>query len=100
MGTKYHVAFCDPPVVCHVGPEVTRRTARAEGLARYFTGEPCKYGHIDQRYTSSTICLCCERERHRSEAYHQWAADYQREYSPEPDRRYPGSKWQRVRKAA
>lgn len=101
MGVKYKVAVCDPPVVRYDGPEVSRSAARAERLARYFTGEPCKYGHIDQRYTSSTMCLSCERERHRSDAYHQWAADYMRErYLPEPARRYPGSLWQRIREAA
>lgn len=100
MGTKYKVALCEPPVVCYAGPEVLRAVARSQGIARYFTGEPCKYGHIDQRYTSSTMCLRCEKERHATEAYHQWAADYMREkYLPEPERHYPGSKWQRQKAA-
>ena len=101
MGVKYKVAVCDPPVTCYDGPQISRAHAISQGVKRYSTGEPCKYGHVDERYTSSKMCLRCERERHRTEAYHKWAADYMRErYLPEPARRYPGSRWQRIRKSA
>ena len=96
MGVKYKVAVCDPPVTCYDGPKISSPAhAISQGVKRYFTGEPCKYGHVDERYTSSKMCLRCERERHRTEAYHEWAADYMRGYNPEPERRY-NSKWQRV----
>jgi len=42
-------------------PVVTRSEAKALGLVRYFTGEPCKSGHIDERNVSSGSCLACMR---------------------------------------
>jgi hypothetical protein len=32
----------------------------------YFTGKPCKNGHIDCRYTSSVECVSCKREKNNS----------------------------------
>ena len=31
--------------------------------ARYFTGKPCKRGHIAERYTSTRTCVMCAAER-------------------------------------
>ncbi len=45
--------------VFYEGPIVTRAEATAKGLKRYFTGTPCIYGHIDERYVSSKQCLRC-----------------------------------------
>lgn len=41
---------------------VTRKEARKRGLKRYFTGEPCKYGHLVERRTSTSTCLTCSIE--------------------------------------
>jgi hypothetical protein len=41
---------------------VPRQTAIHDGLKLYFTGKPCKYGHIDQRYTVSNVCKECHRK--------------------------------------
>ena len=30
---------------------------------RYFTGKPCKKGHVSERYTSTSACCECERSR-------------------------------------
>ena len=38
---------------------IKRQDALEAGLLLYFTGKPCKYGHIDQRYSSSGLCLSC-----------------------------------------
>jgi hypothetical protein len=38
---------------------VTRKSAKAQGLKRYFTGRPCKNGHVDERFTSVSTCLSC-----------------------------------------
>ncbi|MBB3017682.1 hypothetical protein FHR70_000722 [Microvirga lupini] len=38
---------------------VSRAEAREQGLKRYFTGAPCKRGHIDERFTASTRCVSC-----------------------------------------
>jgi hypothetical protein len=42
---------------------ISRDEARALGLKRYFTGEPCKHGHIAERYVSSGLCSECGRAR-------------------------------------
>jgi len=39
---------------------ITRSEAIALGLKRYFTGEPCKYGHVAERKVSNRDCLKCK----------------------------------------
>ena len=34
-----------------------------KGENTYFTGKPCKHGHISPRYTGSHGCIQCQRER-------------------------------------
>lgn len=41
---------------------VTRLDAKASGKKRYFTGDPCKHGHIAERFVSTTACVSCDRE--------------------------------------
>lgn len=41
-----------------------RQKALGEGKATYFTGRPCKRGHISERFTSSWICIECSRTEH------------------------------------
>lgn len=38
---------------------VTRAEALRQGLVRYFTGKPCKRGHISERFTRNGTCLGC-----------------------------------------
>ena len=48
---------------------VTRQHALAEGLRFYFTGRPCKRGHVAQRYAHNCVCTPCLREggkKHRT----------------------------------
>lgn len=40
---------------------VLRSEAKQLGLTRYFTGKPCKYGHVSERFTSCTKCMECSR---------------------------------------
>jgi hypothetical protein len=40
---------------------ICRDEARALGLKRYFTGAPCKRGHVAERYVSSCRCMECDR---------------------------------------
>lgn len=40
---------------------ISAAEAKAAGLKQYFTGEPCKHGHISARKVSSRSCLECER---------------------------------------
>jgi hypothetical protein len=37
----------------------TGAEARHNGLARYFTGKPCKFGHVAERYSHNGQCLEC-----------------------------------------
>lgn len=39
--------------------QITRREAKEQGLKRYFTGKPCKHGHISERYTRCGGCIKC-----------------------------------------
>ena len=38
---------------------ITRTEAKAQGLKRYFTGKPCKHGHIDERLVCDGSCKTC-----------------------------------------
>ncbi|RWC99796.1 MAG: HNH endonuclease [Mesorhizobium sp.] len=52
-------------------PSVSRAEATAQELKRYFTGKPCKHGHICERYTRSKICVeCCVANRKK------WGEEY------------------------
>jgi hypothetical protein len=37
----------------------SRTVARAAGLKRFFTGRPCKHGHLSERYVSTGSCIAC-----------------------------------------
>lgn len=41
---------------------ITRSQAIEQGLKTYFTGKPCKHGHIAERILPSCNCLVCLRE--------------------------------------
>jgi hypothetical protein len=48
------------------------REAFESGKTRYFTGEPCKHGHIAERMVSNGVCVDClnvRRQKNRGEAY-------------------------------
>lgn len=47
---------------------ISRAQARARGLKKYFTGKPCKHGHICQRDTQGANCSRCLIDR-RSTPY-------------------------------
>jgi 5-methylcytosine-specific restriction endonuclease McrA len=56
----------------------TRFEARAEGVKWYFTGKPCKNGHISRRLVSNGSCdTCC---RIRAKKYYHSDLDKAREY--------------------
>jgi hypothetical protein len=42
---------------------ISRKDAIGRGLKRYFTGEPCKYGHVCERLVASYSCLDCKQHR-------------------------------------
>jgi len=57
---------------------IERKEAIQKKLLRYFTGKPCKYGHVDERLLSSRKCITCIREDARKEREHR--SDYFKEY--------------------
>lgn len=38
---------------------ILRSEARSRGLKRYFTGKPCKNGHVVERFVSKGTCAAC-----------------------------------------
>lgn len=40
---------------------ITRQAAKALTLTRFFTGKPCKHGHVAERMASSGACVECNR---------------------------------------
>jgi len=40
---------------------ISRAEAKAKGLKRYFTGKPCKHGHVAERVVVNATCVECER---------------------------------------
>lgn len=53
---------------------ISRSEALDQGLMWYFTGKPCKNGHIDQRYVKNWTCASCIRDTLER------TADYRREW--------------------
>lgn len=41
--------------------KISRKEALAQGLTQYYTGKPCKYGHVDFRYVCDHRCAECAR---------------------------------------
>ena len=40
------------------------KEARLVGAKHYFTGKPCKNGHVSKRNVTYNKCLDCDRDRH------------------------------------
>src|SRR5271157_4420282 len=38
---------------------ISRKDAIALGFITYFTGKPCKHGHIAERRVNNGCCVCC-----------------------------------------
>jgi len=49
--------------------QVTRQEALAQGLKRYFTGNPCPHGHIAERFVTSFGCVDCAKLHGQSESH-------------------------------
>jgi 5-methylcytosine-specific restriction endonuclease McrA len=46
---------------------ISRKDAAVAGFTRYFTGRPCKRGHIAERFVSTKTCCECNTVRNASE---------------------------------
>lgn len=42
---------------------LSKEDAKKQGLRRYFTGSPCRKGHLSEKYTSDGGCIECAIER-------------------------------------
>lgn len=49
--------------------KISKKSAEVLGLRRFFTGKPCKHGHISERYTMSYMCVECCRIRGEKKTY-------------------------------
>jgi hypothetical protein len=47
-------------------PMIDRDSALVMGQGMYWTGNPCKHGHIAFRYTNSKQCTVCISRRNRA----------------------------------
>ncbi len=55
---------------------ISRKEAQALGLKRYFTGKPCKRGHVAPRFVSTSMCVECGRQHSRN-----WARNNPEEHA-------------------
>ena len=53
-----------------------RKQAMLDGKPTYFTGKPCKYGHIAERRTAKAECIACETERNNSNLRKEYMVSY------------------------
>jgi len=67
----------------------TRKEATLAGESKYFTGVPCKDGHVSERYVKNSTCVECIRTKTRSRK------EYYRKYRKENKEKYnrKGSEW-------
>jgi 5-methylcytosine-specific restriction endonuclease McrA len=47
------------PYIPYDGVVITRADALASGLTRFFTGKPCKHGHLSERTSVNGGCIAC-----------------------------------------
>jgi hypothetical protein len=59
--------------------------ARARGEKRYFTGLPCKSGHVAERQISNGTCVECLEERRKANMH--WFRDHDKKRQQTPERR-------------
>jgi hypothetical protein len=57
---------------------ISRTTAKTTGLNLYFTGKPCKHGHLSERFAAGNCCRCTEIS---AEVNREHLRTYNREYA-------------------
>lgn len=45
--------------------KISCKEAKILGLKRYFTGRPCKHGHIAERHVTGGCCICSNLDQQR-----------------------------------
>jgi hypothetical protein len=74
----------------------TRKEAQDSGAKYYFTGEPCKYGHIAPRKTKGACVECIKIEWQQAA---EKRADYFREYNRREDVKDRKNEWYEAHRA-
>lgn len=64
---------------------VSRQTALAEGMEKYFTGIPCKHGHISERYTKHRSCIQCLKKAAATNSAKQWMREHNKKRRQKPE---------------
>jgi hypothetical protein len=41
---------------------ISKTDAVCQGYNKYYTGDPCKYGHLDLRYVKTGMCRTCSKK--------------------------------------
>lgn len=67
--------------IVYEGPIVKREDARASGQNRYFSGVPCRHGHLNQRNVSKGECLSCVAVSNKKQYNREGEKEKRREYS-------------------
>jgi hypothetical protein len=96
LGESRHDRLMRGEIMTVAPPDIIGRgEAKALGLKRYFTGKPCKRGHIAERGVSSQNCMECMRghKRERRAANLEEAREAERERA----RRYRAADPERAR---
>lgn len=60
---------------------ISRSEAKELGLKKYFTGTPCKNGHLSERRVCNCICLECKRDPSSREYMRQYNKKYKEDNS-------------------
>lgn len=84
---------------------ITRQEALKSGALRYFTGKPCPYGHVSERYVKTWQCVECigKYARDWAKSNPEKIADIgrkQREKNPEKYREWKSASQKRNRASA
>jgi len=69
---------------------ISKQEAKAQGLKRYFTGKPCKNGHVSERFTSNGHCVQCQAEyaERNYEAHREYARKYNAKWRKQNPERF------------
>jgi len=60
---------------------ISRLDATKKGISHYFTGKPCKHGHISKRRVKDRVCMACNLEVKNLKKY--TTVEKDREYKKE-----------------
>lgn len=59
---------------------ISKQEAKLLGYKFYFTGKPCKHGHVCNRYVISNTCRECNRMKSRNNNTYKCRVEYYRQY--------------------